>query len=118
MTITQNVNPDVYNHLSNQNITDINNYIEDSMTATTFSEDRFGKKNNEIVTAELIYYWMSELKINFDCQKWHLNKLLTLIRVKSIKNQPPTKKRSQQELTSYYAYLNKKRKEELLKKKG
>ena len=118
MTITQNVDPDVYNHLSNQNIIDVNNYLEDSMTATTFSEDKFGKKNNEIVTAEIIDYWMLTLHIPAEYRKWHLNKLIALIRVCSIKNQPPGKKRSEKDIASYYAYLNKKRKEELLKKKG
>ena len=117
MTITQNVDPDVYNHLSNQNIIDVNNYLEDSMTATTFSEDLPGKKNNEIVTAEIIDYWMLSLRIPPEYRKWHLNKLITLIRVCSIKNQPPGKKKSQKDLASYYAALNKKRREEL-KSKG
>lgn len=119
MTITQNVNPDVYNHLSNQNIIDVQNYLEDSMTATTFSEDRAGNKSREIVTAEIIYYWMTALNIPHECQKWHLNRLLTLIRVTNIKNQPPGKKRSQKDIASYYAALNEKRIAELkAKKKG
>lgn len=89
MTITQNVNPLVYNGLTNENFEQVNKYIEDSMTATWFNEKDNKKFNREIVTAEVIYYWMIALNIPFECQKWHLNKLLTLIRVCNIKNSPP-----------------------------
>lgn len=90
MTITQNVDPTVYYALNAQNVQAIKDYIDDPMTATTFREVG-GKSNNEIITAELIYYWMVALQIPFECQKWHLNKLLTLIRVCNIKNQPDKK---------------------------
>lgn len=92
MTLTQNVDPDVYHCLNQDHIDQINNYIEAPMTATTISNEGNGKKNNEIVTSELIYYWMIALQIPVDiCQKWHLNRLLMLIRVCNIKNQPPKK---------------------------
>ena len=92
MTLTQNVNPDVYRCLSRENIEQINNYIDSKMTATYFSDDKStGKRNGEIVTSEIIYYWMIALNIPFECQKWHLNRLLTLIKVCNIKNQPPKK---------------------------
>ena len=91
MTITQNVDPIVYQFVSNENIELVNNYIEAPMTATTFSSMRKGRINREIVTAELIYYWMIALQIPFECQKWHLNRLLTLIRVCDIKSQPEKK---------------------------
>lgn len=91
MTVTQNVDPDVYNHLSAENIQEINQYIYAPMTATTFSEDKQGKINREIITSELVYYWMVALQIPFECQKWHLNRLLTLIRICNVKNQPPKK---------------------------
>lgn len=109
MTITQNVDPDVYNHLTQENITQINNYIEAPMTATTFHNEKKGKNNNEIVTAELVYYWMIALNVPFECQKWHLNRLLTLIKVCNIKNQP-SDKMSRKDLMSRNAKLNAARK--------
>lgn len=106
MTITQNVDPDVYDHLTQDNIETIDNYIGDAMTATTFSDDKNSKHSREIVTAELIYYWMIALNIPFDpCQKWHLNRLLTLVRVCNVKNSPP-KKMSKREIMSRNARLN------------
>lgn len=112
MTITPNVKPEVYNLLTTENFAQINKYIEAPMTATYISEDKTGKGNREIVTSELIYYWMIALNIPFECQKWHLNRLLTLIRVCNIKNAPP-KKRSRRELMSRNAALNAARKKQL-----
>lgn len=112
MTITQNVNPEVYNYLTNENIEEINKYIEAPMTATYFSDDKTVKPSREQITAELIYYWMIALNIPFECQKWHLNRLLTLIRVCNIKNQPP-KKRSIKEIMSRNAALNAARRKQL-----
>lgn len=104
MTISQNIPPEVYNYLTNKNIQDINDYIESAMTATTFPEN--GNKNNrEIVTSELIYYWMISLNVPMECQKWHLNRLLTLIRVCNVKNAPP-KKMSSRDIMTRNAALN------------
>ena len=89
MTLTKNVDPEVYNYLTNKNIEDIGEYINSPMTATWFTEDKTAKPNREVTTSELIYYWMISYNIPFECQKWHLNRLLTLIRVCGIKNQPP-----------------------------
>ena len=105
MTITQNVDPEIYNYLSQANIEQVNNYIANPMTATVFSEDKTNNSSKEVVTAELIYYWMIALNIPFECQKWHLNRLLTLVRVCNIKNTPP-KKRSKREIMSRNAALN------------
>lgn len=112
MTITQNVDPEVYNYLTNENIKAINEYIESPMTATYFSDEQNSKTSREQVTAELIYYWMIAFNIPFECQKWHLNRLLTLIKVCSIKNQPP-KKRSRKEIMSRNAALNAARRKQL-----
>lgn len=113
MTLTQNVNPSTYERLSYQNVTEINNYVESAMTATTITERNKNKANNtEQITSELIYYWMIALNIPFDCQKWHLNRLLTLIRVCNIKNQPP-EKRSRRDIMSRNAALNAARRQQL-----
>lgn len=105
MTITQNVRPDVYDHLSDDNIRQINDYIDDPMTATTFSNRESRKFNREIITSEVIYEWMIALGIPFECQKWHINRLITLVKVRSIKSQP-AKKRKSHETSDYYAALN------------
>lgn len=112
MTLTPNVNPEVYDYISMENMRDINNYIGAPMTATTFSEDRNGKPSREIITSELIYYWMITLNIPFECQKWHLNRLLTLIRVCNVKNAPP-KKMSKRDIISRNAALNAARRKQL-----
>lgn len=112
MTITQNVDPEAYNHLTSSNVEQINSYIESPMTATTFREDKNAPKNREIITSEIIYYWMIVHNIPFECQKWHLNRLLTLIRVCNIKNQPQ-KKRSKKEILASNAAINAARRKEL-----
>ena len=112
MTLTPNVKPEVYLHITQANIKEINDYIEAPMTATTFSDSNSKKGKREIVTAELIYYWMIALNIPFECQKWHLNKLLTLIKVCNIKNSPP-KKRSEKDTWRQYEALNEARKKQL-----
>lgn len=111
MTITQNVEDNVYNFLTNDNITQVKKYIEAEMTATTFSNET-KTINREIITAEIIYYWMIALNIPFECQKWHLNKLLTLIKVCNIKNSPP-KKMNRKELMNRNAAMNAARKKAL-----
>lgn len=105
MTLTQNVKPEVYYNLSKENVDKINEYIDAPMTATTFSNQRRDSQSREIVTSDVIYYWMIAHNIPFECQKWHLNRLLTLIRVCNIKNSPQ-KKMSKRELMSRNASLN------------
>lgn len=104
MTITQNVNPIIYNGLTAENLKNILAYIDDSMTATTFKNQQ-QKHSREIITSEIIYYWMIELGIPFECQKWHLNRLLTLINVCSIK-QAPQKKMSRKDAFAQQVQLN------------
>lgn len=96
MTITQNVDDIVYTVLKTEDYKAINAYISDPMTATWFSDNRKNpndtstnqqpRRNTEKVTNELIYYWMISFNIPFECQKWHLNRLLTLIRICQVKD--------------------------------
>ena len=111
MTLTQNVDPKVYERLSRKHIEEINKYMESPMTATYISQQQ-KRGSSEQTTAELIYYWMISLNIPFECQKWHLNRLLTLINVCSVKNSP-RKKMSQKDLMSRNAALNAARKKQL-----
>ena len=106
------VNENVYKKLTSKNIKTIMEYINDSMTATWFSDSKNGKSNHstskETITSELIYYWMIALQIPFECQYWHIRRLLTLIHICSIKNSPD-KKMTKKELYSHHAALNKAR---------
>lgn len=92
MTITQNVDPNVYYALTAQNLKDIEEYIKDPHTATTFNyRDKSTNKNGEGITSELVYYWMCAYQIPFEAQKWHFNRLMTLIQIAGIKNNPDKK---------------------------
>ena len=104
MTITQNVKPEVYSRLSANNIKEITEYINAPMTATTFGKGNNGKRNNKIITAEVIYSWMVALNVPPQYEKWHLNKLITLIRVIEEQNNP--KKMSKKDIYSRNAQMN------------
>ena len=105
------VSPDVYKHLTKENLEDIEKYINAPMTATTVNDGESGSKvGGEQVTSELVYYWMVALNIPFECQKWHLNRLIMLIRVCNAKNKTP-KKMSKREIMSRNAALNAKRRQ-------
>lgn len=108
MTLTENVDPLVYSCLTNENIQAINNYISAPMTATTIYDEKKPQGRGETITSELIYYWMVSLNIPFECQHWHLNRLITLVRVCNVKNAPP-EKHSKAELAARTASLNAKR---------
>lgn len=112
MTITQNVDPDVYRFVSDPVLAQINKYNNLPMTATVFSNLEKKTGNRDVITAEIIYYWMVTFNIPFECQKWHLNRLLTLINVCNIKNQPK-KKMSRRETMSRNAALNAARRKQL-----
>ena len=115
MTLNQNVNPLVYDIMSVENYSDVNNYINEDRTATWFN-DTNASKSREIVTSELIYYWMVAHQIPWEAQKWHLSRLLTLIRICNLKN-APEKKMSKREILSRNKALNAARRAKL-KSKG
>jgi hypothetical protein len=112
MTLTPNVPPEVYGKLSKENMDAIGKYINAKMTGTTINDHRPSEKNREIVTAEIIYYWMTALNIPFECQYWHLNKLLMLVRVCNLKN-APQKKMTQAEIAAMNRAENARRRKEL-----
>ena len=91
MCLTPNVEPWVFNALGNDQIKQITEYIDNPMTATTVKSMQQQKHSSEIVTSELIYYWMNEGNISSECDKWHLNRLFKLIEVTAIKRQPDKK---------------------------
>ncbi len=105
MTLTQNVDPIIYTFITDDQIAQVNAYINAPMTATWITERHKIINRSEQITSELIYYWMIALNIPVEFQKWHLNKLLTLIQVCNIKNQP-VKKMSQSEIYEHNAALN------------
>lgn len=113
MTITKNVNPLIYDSIDRKTADAIKQYIDDPMTATWFSNSLGGvKEDHSVITAEIIYYQMIALGIPFECEKWHLNRLMTLIRVVSAKSAPP-KKMSKDEILAQQRRLNAERKAKL-----
>lgn len=105
MTLTQNVDPNVYQALTPQLLAEVSTYIDASMTATTFSKHGNRPLNREVITSETIYYWMVSYQIPFECQKWHLSRLLTLINICNVKN-GPQKKMSPREIRAQNRAIN------------
>lgn len=106
MTLTPNVPEDVYHRLSDENYSEIDKYINSKQTATWFREDPNTPKNREIITAEIIYYWMIALKIPQEYQEWHITRLFTLVRVLNQKNQPAKKNNNTQSAAAQRRALN------------
>lgn len=118
MTVSQNISDEVYKYMSKDQsiIKQINNYIQDGMTATTFTDRRTPQvkgRSKQKITSELVYYWMIANEIPFDCQKWHINRLLTLIRVCNIYNNPKGNKMSKREILQHNRALNAARRSKL-----
>ncbi len=105
MTLTQNVDPNIYKGLTAKELEKVSAYMNEERTATTFTEVPGSRQNRQVVTSELIYYWMTAYQIDWEAQKWHLNRLLTLIRICNIKNNPE-KKMSQRAIMNQNAKLN------------
>ena len=112
MTLTPDVPEEVYKHLSENNMTEIQEYLDAKMTATWFNEPPGAPQARDIITAELIYYWMIVFQIPLECQYWHLNRLFTLIRVCNIKQSKP-KKMSRSEIAARNRELNEQRRKQL-----
>ena len=112
MILTEEYPSDLKRRLTNENLKEINDYISAKMTATWFRDTPGPKGTSEVITAELIYYWMITFNIPFECQHWHLNKLFTLIKVFSIKNAKP-EKMSKRDLLARNRELNAQRKAQL-----
>jgi len=112
MTLTPNIAPEVFQKLSRENFEAINVYVSASMTATKVPE-RPNAASRQVITSELIYYWMTALTIPFQpCESWHLNRLLTLIKVANEMNKPP-KKMSRREAAARQRELNAQRRQQL-----
>lgn len=112
MTITQNVKPDAYYAITQEDRLRIAEYIKDPMTATVIYKDENAPRNRRKITSELIYYWMISLQIPVEFQTWHLNQLLALIELCNEENTPP-KKMTRREILEQNASLNAKRRAQL-----
>lgn len=112
MAVGQVIDDSTLNRLTKEHMLQINDYIEAEMTATKIRNENNKSASREIITSEVIYYWMIAHNIPFECEKWHLNRLLTLINVCNVKNSPP-KKMSKSEIARRNAELNAARKKAL-----
>lgn len=116
MLLNKNVGDDILYRLPDNIVHVITDYINAPMSASKVNDNKTSEGHSrEQITSELIYYWMIAMNIPFECQKWHLNRLLTLIRICNAKNTPP-KKMSAREQSDYYASVNEKNKKFLMLK--
>lgn len=113
MILTPGITKDMIEHATVQIVSEVNAYINSAQSATKFGELPEKRVKGEVITAELIYYWLSAFRINFDpVETWHLNRLFSLIRIANNKNTPP-KKMSKAERARKMHELNEQRKKEL-----
>lgn len=112
MTLNDDIEPEIYDHITNADQEKIAKYIDEPKTATTFNENGKGKKSREIITSEIIYYWMIQANVPPEYANWHIDRLITLLRVCNIKN-APAKKMSKKEIMSRNAALNAARRNQL-----
>lgn len=112
MIVTPGQDPDVVFRFSQENLDEINAYIDSSQSATTFGAMPDRKGLGEVITSELIYYWMVAFTIPFECENWHLNRLFSLVRICNLKQSKP-KKKSRHEIAEERTRLNAQRREQL-----
>jgi hypothetical protein len=112
MLLTDDYPEDIFDKMTRENLEEINDYINAKMTATWFSEISAPPKSTEIITSELIYYWLVTFNIPFDVETWHINRLFTLLKVFNIKNAKP-KKMSRSEMAERNRQLNAQRKAQM-----
>lgn len=112
MCLTPDVPPEVFDRVSNENLQEINDYLNSKMTATWFSADETATKGpQEVITSEVVYYWMITMNVPMECQHWHLERLFTLLKVIQLKSAPP-KKRNRADVAAQRRALNQKRQQE------
>ncbi len=111
MVVTSEIPPEVFQELSEDNFTAINDYLNAKMTATYFNDVPGTPNSREVITSDLIYYWMTAFSIPFECEHWHLNRLFTLIRICNIKQEKP-KKQNRAQIASRNRELNEQRKKQ------
>lgn len=112
MILNPDIDEKIIFRLSQGNLDDINKYINSPQSATTFGSMPQKGGRGEVITTELIYYWMIAFNIPFSCETWHINRLFSLIRICNIKN-APQKKMSKHELAARNRELNSQRKAQL-----
>jgi hypothetical protein len=112
MALRDDIAPEVFGQLDMEHFDEISEYIDSKQSATWFSEQPGAPQSREVITSELIYYWMTIFNIPFECDKWHLNRLFTLIRICNIKQSKP-EKMSRAEIARRNRELNAQRKAQL-----
>lgn len=113
MIITPDIDPNVINRCTQDNLNSIQAYIDSNQSATTFGFMPERRGQGEIITSELIYFWMTNFNIPFECETWHLNRLFSLIKIANIKNSKPGKKMPRNEIAQRNRDLNAERKSRL-----
>lgn len=108
MSVNKNIPDSLLQRIGNKELQTVSDYINAKMTATTITRRGTKRPTSEIVTAEIIYWWMIQYGIPPEYEKWHLNRLLMLIEVCNLKS-GPQKKMGRQEQMAQQRALNKAR---------